>query len=238
MNTEISVVKAQNTFLARVYGWMTLALCISGVVAFGSAMMMVSPDGEPTVLFSFLFGNRFGFLFLSIAEIALVWWLSASIRKISATAATVAYIVYSVLNGLTLSSIFFVYSGESIAVIFFVSAALFAAMSVYGMITKSDLNSFGRYFFMGLVGLIIASLVNIFLRSSTIEWFLSIVTVLLFTGLTAYDTQKMLRASQAAEGMQDTDVFKKASIIGALELYLDFINIFLALLRLFGRKRS
>lgn len=238
MNTEISVVKAQNTFLARVYGWMTLALCLSGVVAFASAMMMFSPSGEPTLLFSFLFGNRFGFLFLSIAELALVWWLSASIRKISAAAATVAYIVYSVLNGLTLSSIFFVYSGESIAVIFFVSAALFAVMSIYGMVTKSDLNSFGRYFFMGLVGVIIASLVNIFLRSGTVAWFLSIVTVLLFTGLTAYDTQKLLRASQAAEGMQDTDVFKKASIIGALELYLDFINIFLALLRIFGRKRN
>ena len=238
MKTEISVVKAQNTFLARVYGWMTLALCLSGVVAFASAMMMFSPSGEPTLLFSFLFGNRFGFLFLSIAELALVWWLSASIRKISAAAATVAYIVYSVLNGLTLSSIFFVYSGESIAVIFFVSAALFAVMSIYGMVTKSDLNSFGRYFFMGLVGVIIASLVNIFLRSGTVAWFLSIVTVLLFTGLTAYDTQKLLRASQAAEGMQDTDVFKKASIIGALELYLDFINIFLALLRIFGRKRN
>ena len=238
MTAEVSVVKAQNKFLARVYGWMTLALCISGVVAFGTANMMVSSSGEPTALFSLLFGNRFGFLVLALAELALVWWLSASIQKISAVAATIAYIVYSVLNGITLSSIFFVYSGASIATIFFISAILFAVMSVYGMLTKSNLNSFARYFSMGLIGLIIASLVNLFLRSSTVDWILSIVTVVLFTGLTAYDAQKMLRASQAAEGMAETDVFKKASIIGALELYLDFINIFLALLRIFGRRRD
>lgn len=227
MVNEIAQVKVKNTFLSRVYGWMTLALVISGVTAFLAAT-------NETII-RLTIGNGFGFLILAVAELALVWWLTASIHKISSGVAFFAFILYSVLNGVTLSSIFLVYKIESIFMVFFISAGMFAAMAVYGTVTKSSLSSFGKYFAMALVGIIIASLVNFFLRSPMLDWFLSIITVVLFTGLTAYDAQKMLAVSNNAS---DDEVFKKASVIGALELYLDFINIFLAMLRLFGRRRD
>ena len=227
MVSEIAQVKVKNTFLSRVYGWMTLALVISGVTAFLAAT-------NETII-RLTIGNGFGFLILAVAELALVWWLTASIHKISSGAAFFAFILYSVLNGVTLSSVFLVYKIESIFMVFFISAGMFAAMAVYGTVTKSSLSSFGKYFAMALVGIIIASLVNFLLRSPMLDWFLSIITVVLFTGLTAYDAQKMLAVSNNAS---DDEVFKKASVIGALELYLDFINIFLAMLRLFGRRRD
>lgn len=227
MVNEIAQVKVKNTFLSRVYGWMTLALVISGVTAFLAAT-------NETII-RLTIGNGFGFLILAVAELALVWWLTASIHKISSGAAFFAFILYSVLNGVTLSSIFLVYKIESIFMVFFISAGMFAAMAVYGTVTKSSLSSFGKYFAMALVGIIIASLVNFLLRSPMLDWFLSIITVVIFTGLTAYDAQKMLAVSRNAS---DDEVFKKASVIGALELYLDFINIFLAMLRLFGRRRD
>lgn len=227
MVNEIAQVKVKNTFLSRVYAWMTLALVISGVTAFLAAT-------NETII-RLTIGNGFGFLILAVAELALVWWLTASIHKISSGAAFFAFILYSVLNGVTLSSIFLVYKIESIFMVFFISAGMFAAMAVYGTVTKSSLSSFGKYFAMALVGIIIASLVNFLLRSPMLDWFLSIITVVLFTGLTAYDAQKMLAVSNNAS---DDEVFKKASVIGALELYLDFINIFLAMLRLFGRRRD
>lgn len=227
MVNEIAQVKVKNTFLSRVYGWMTLALVISGVTAFLAAT-------NETII-RLTIGNGFGFLILAVAELALVWWLTASIHKISSGAAFFAFILYSVLNGVTLSSIFLVYKIESIFMVFFISAGMFAAMAVYGTVTKSSLSSFGKFFAMALVGIIIASLVNFLLRSPMLDWFLSIITVVLFTGLTAYDAQKMLAVSNNAS---DDEVFKKVSVIGALELYLDFINIFLAMLRLFGRRRD
>ena len=227
MVNEIAQVKVKNTFLSRVYGWMTLALVISGVTAFLAAT-------NETII-RLTIGNGFGFLILAVVELALVWWLTASIHKISSGAAFFAFILYSVLNGVTLSSIFLVYKIESIFMVFFISAGMFAAMAVYGTVTKSSLSSFGKYFAMALVGIIIASLVNFLLRSPMLDWFLSIITVVLFTGLTAYDAQKMLAVSNNAS---DDEVFNKASVIGALELYLDFINIFLAMLRLFGRRRD
>ena len=227
MVNEIAQVKVKNTFLSRVYGWITLALVISGVTAFLAAT-------NETII-RLTIGNGFGFLILAVAELALVWWLTASIHKISSGAAFFAFILYSVLNGVTLSSVFLVYKIESIFMVFFISAGMFAAMAVYGTVTKSSLSSFGKYFAMALVGIIIASLVNFLLRSPMLDWFLSIITVVLFTGLTAYDAQKMLAVSNNAS---DDEVFKKASVIGALELYLDFINIFLAMLRLFGRRRD
>lgn len=227
MVNEIAQVKVKNTFLSRVYGWMTLALVISGVTAFLAAT-------NETII-RLTIGNGFGFLILAVAELALVWWLTASIHKISSGAAFFAFILYSVLNGVTLSSIFLVYKIESIFMVFFISAGMFAAMAVYGTVTKSSLSSFGKFFAMALVGIIIASLVNFLLRSPMLDWFLSIITVVIFTGLTAYDAQKMLAVSGNAS---DDEVFKKVSVIGALELYLDFINIFLAMLRLFGRRRD
>lgn len=223
---EITGLSEKNKFLARVYGWMALALVISGVTAYYTV--------TNHALLRILFAGR-GYLVLFIAEIALVWMLSASIRRISAATAMAAFLAYSVLNGLTLSSIFLVYRLGTIYRVFFISAALFAAMTVYGMRTRSDIRSAGRYLIMGAIGVFIASLVNIFLRSSTFDWLISVATVIVFTGLTAYDSNKMLAVANRADG---TEVFKKASIIGALELYLDFINIFLSLLRLFGRRRG
>lgn len=228
-STQISLIKEQNKFLARTYGWMALALVISGFTAFGTATYLTSIGEQAYTFF------QIGFPVLAIAEIVLVWWLSASIRKISAAGATVAFVIYSVLNGMTLSSIFIVYQLSSLFTIFLTSAGMFAAMAIYGTFTKQNILSFGRYFFMALVGVVIASVINLFVRSSRFDWIISIVTVVLFTGLSAYDAQKMVRVSERAE---NSEIFKKASIIGALELYLDFINIFLAMLRLFGKRKN
>ena len=217
----------QRKFLTKVYGWMSLALLLSGITAF---IVATSP-----FLINLVFGNKIGFPLLAIGEIVLVWWLSASIRKISTLAASIAFLAYSVINGATLASIFYVFSLNSIIVVFLVSALMFIGMSLYGVFSKSDIMSFGRYFSMAIIGLIVASVINIFLKSSGFNWVISIVTVVIFTGLTAYDTRKMILVSQQADG---SDMFQKASIIGALELYLDFINIFLALLRIFGKSRD
>ena len=217
----------QRKFLTKVYSWMSLALLLSGITAF---IVATSP-----FLINLVFGNKFGFPLLAIGEIVLVWWLSASIRKISTMVASIAFLAYSVINGATLASIFYVFSLNSIIVVFLVSALMFIGMSLYGVFSKSDIMSFGRYFSMAIIGLIVASVINIFLKSSGFNWVISIVTVVIFTGLTAYDTRKMILVSQQADG---SDMFQKASIIGALELYLDFINIFLALLRIFGKSRD
>lgn len=217
----------QRKFLTKVYGWMSLALLLSGITAF---IVANSP-----FLINLVFGNKIGFPLLAISEIVLVWWLSASIRKISTMTASIAFLAYSVINGATLASIFYVFSLDSIIVVFLVSALMFIGMSLYGVFSKSDIMSFGRYFSMAIIGLIVASVINIFLKSSGFNWVISIVTVVIFTGLTAYDTRKMILVSQQADG---SDMFQKASIIGALELYLDFINIFLALLRIFGKSRD
>lgn len=217
----------QRKFLTKVYSWMSLALLLSGITAF---IVATSP-----FLINLVFGNKFGFPLLAIGEIVLVWWLSASIRKISTMAASIAFLAYSIINGATLASIFYVFSLNSIIVVFLVSALMFIGMSLYGVFSKSDIMSFGRYFSMAIIGLIVASVINIFLKSSGFNWVISIVTVVIFTGLTAYDTRKMILVSQQADG---SDMFQKASIIGALELYLDFINIFLALLRIFGKSRD
>lgn len=227
---EIFEVRARNRFLSKVYLWMTVALAISGGTAF------IASNYEP--LMGILFWHKgLGFMFLFLAELLLVYWLSASIRRISARTATIAFLVYSLMNGVTLSSIFLIYRIDSIFLIFLISAALFAVMAVYGSFTSSNLTSVGRYFGMALTGIIIASFANFLLKSPKLDWLLSVACVLVFTGLTAYDAQKLMRASSVAES-QDEDVFQKASIIGALELYLDFINIFLALLRLFGKGRG
>lgn len=213
-------------FITAVYGWMVAALAISGIAAFAVT--------QSYTLLSLIFGNRIVFFGLIIAEFGLVLFLTAGIRKMSFTAAAIAFIVYSVINGVTLSSIFFLYTAGSIARIFVITALMFGAMSVYGATTRSNLNSAGKYLMMALLGIIIASFVNMFLRSSSFEWLLSFLTVGVFTGLTAYDSQKIMQLSHYA---QDNDTYKKAAVIGALELYLDFINIFLALLRLFGKRR-
>lgn len=226
---EISEIKERNRFLSRVYLWMTLALLISGGVAFAVSEI-------PSAV-QFLFGYRaIPFIVLCILEIVIVFWLSAKIRTMNVVTAVIGFLIYSVVNGMTLSAIFIIYNIKSIFLVFLISASLFAVMALYGTFTKTSLKSVGRYLFMALIGLIIVSLVNFFLKSNIIDWIISTATVLIFTGLTAYDAQKLAKASDEAES-QDEDVFQKASILGALELYLDFINIFLALLRLFGKRK-
>lgn len=225
----------QKKFMARVYGWMGAALTISFVSAVATFYgAYLNPDFA-----RLLFGNPFTMIVLLIVELALVFVLSAKIRTMSMGAAIGAFIAYSIVNGITLSSILLVYTGQSIVAVFLVSALMFGAMSVYGMKTKRNLMSFGRYFTMALFGIIIASVLQLimsrFMNVGVMDFVIALVTVVVFTGLTAYDTQKMLKASYYANG---TEGAKKASILGALELYLDFINIFLSLLRIFGRRRD
>ena len=217
----------QRKFMTGVYLRMTLALFISATVAYFASIS----DPVTNFLFSH---NGTPYHVLLIAEFILVVALSGAIHKLSSLAAMALFLLYSVMNGLSLCMIFFRYTGESIYTIFLVSALMFAGMSVYGAKTKSDLTSAGRYLFMGLIGIIVAGLVNMFLRSSALDWITSLVGVGLFIGITAYDTQRLMRISIHDDGSEN---FRKVSIIGALELYLDFINIFLKMLALFGKKR-
>lgn len=225
-SVAFSAQNERQKFIARTYGWMAAALVISALAAFATA---ASP-----ALLGLLFGHHCaGFFILAIGELALVWWLSASIAKITTTAATVAFVAYSIINGMTLSSVLVAYTGAAVSRAFIIAALMFGGMSLYGAVTKQNLATAGRYLLMAVWGVVIASLINFLLRSSFVDWLVSIVTVVLFTGLTAYDSQKILAAARCADG---SDTFKKAAIVGALELYLDFINIFLSLIRLFGRR--
>ena len=214
-------------FIARVYGWMAVALVLSGVSAFLAA-------ASPTAYSLIWGGKHVGFYVLVAVEILLVIIISASIAKIPVGAAGALFVVYSIVNGLTLSAIFLVFEITSIGVVFFISAAMFFLMSLYGRFTKQDLNSAGRYLMMAVFGLVIAAVVNLLLKSDVLQWIISLVTLVVFIGLTAYDTNKIVKASEMADG---SGTFKKAAIYGALELYLDFLNIFLSLLNLFGKKR-
>jgi len=236
MNNTISLNQAkpevQQKFMAGVYGWMVLALALSGIAAYASAYIPLS-NGYPLVYSIYRAGNGMGMWALIIAELVLVFTLSARINKMSMSSAKIMFLAYSVINGITLSSIFLLYTSTSIAKVFLISALLFGSMSIYGMRTKNDLTGAGRYLMMAVMGLVIASIINILLKSSGLDWLISIIAVVVFTGLTAYDTQKLMRISQYNDGSEN---FQKVAIIGALQLYLDFINIFLHLLRLFGNR--
>lgn len=233
----------QKKFLTKVYGWMAFALVLSGASSFlGSKiienLIVNASQTQNSSIGSFITGT---ILVLAVVEIILVWSLSARIQKISKTSAIVGFVVYSIINGLTLSTIFLTYTSQTIYTAFITAALTFIAMVLYGTFTKSNVRSAGKYLYMGVIGICIASFVQWILmlvtHSSfdTLSVIISIATVVLFTGLTAYDSNKMLTISGYADG---SEMYEKASIIGALELYLDFINIFLALLRLFGRNRD
>jgi hypothetical protein len=175
---------------------------------------------------------------LIFAELGLVWYLSARIEKMQASTATGLFFLYAFLNGLTLSVIFLVYSGSSIAATFFITAGMFLSMSVYGMVTKRNLDGLGSFMFMGLIGIIIASIVNLFIGSTVLESAISLIGVIVFVGLTAYDVQKIKMMGEEGIMSQGEATVRKGTIIGALALYLDFINLFLMLLRLFGGARD
>ena len=214
----------QASFMAKVYGWMAFALVITGI----TSLYVIQNES----IVNLVFGNRLVFFGLIIGELLLVGALSKMVNRVSATTAMAMFIGYSVMNGVTISFIFFVYTMGSIASTFFITAATFAAMSAIGYFTKKDLTSLGNILTMALIGLIIASIVNIFLKSDMLYWIATYAGVLIFTGLTAYDTQKIKEMNII--GNAGTDEDKKEAIMGALTLYLDFINLFLFLLRIFG----
>ena len=212
--------------MRKTYLWMTMALVITGLTAF-----VVATNSAIT---SFLNLHHQVIWVLFFSELALVIGINAAINKISLPVATLMFIAYAALNGVTFSSLFYVYTAGSLAATFLITAGTFGAMSAFGFFTKVDLSSIGKILLMALIGLIIATVVNIFVESSALEMFLSYVGVLIFVGLTAYDTQKIknmfLMAPDASSTMQ------KYALLGALMLYLDFINLFLYLLRIFGKR--
>nr|WP_244614381.1 Bax inhibitor-1/YccA family protein [Elizabethkingia argenteiflava] len=210
--------------MAGVYGWMALALLVTGLVAYlvaGNELLITS-----------MISNKPLFYGLIIAEFGLVIWLSARITKMSSALSILLFMGYAILNGLTLSLIFLIYTFSSIASTFFITAGTFAVMSVYGYVTKSDLTKIGKILIMLLVGLIIASVVNLFLKSPLVYWITTYVGVAVFVGLIAYDTQKIKNYFLEVGGQES--LLGRIAIMGALTLYLDFINLFLFLLRLFG----
>lgn len=214
---------AQMAVFRQVYIWMSLALFITGITA-----LIVANNNS--ILYSLL-SNQLLFWGLIIGEFVMVAVLAARIHKFSLATATVMFIAYSIINGVTMSLLFLLYTSESIASTFFITAGTFGAISAYGYFTKKDLSSLGSILIMALIGILIASLVNIFLGSSTLYWIISYVGVAIFVGLTAYDTQKI------KESIMNSDVNEtayKIALMGALELYLDFINLFIYLLRIFG----
>jgi FtsH-binding integral membrane protein len=214
-------------YMVKVYGWMSFALIVTGFVA----MYIASSED----LIEMLFSSRITFFGLIILQLVAVASLAGWISRMSANTAMLIFFAYAALNGLTFSVIFLVYTAESIASTFFVTAGTFAVMSIYGYTTKSDLSRWGNLLFMGLIGLIIASVANWFLESTTLYWITTYIGVLLFVALTAYDTQK-IKATNII-GNEGTEEDSKEAIMGALTLYLDFINLFLFLLRIFGRKK-
>jgi len=230
MSSEIMTLSIEQieerTFIGKVYRWMGIGLFLTAITAYfvASSESLVYALASNSILF-------FGLL---IAEFGLVIYLSARIQKMSAETATAAFVIYSVLNGITLSLLLLVYTGASVASTFFTTALTFSAMSAYGYFTKRDLTTMGSYLQMGLIGLIIASVINIFWANGTMYWIISYVGVLLFVGLTAYDTQKIKKMGTMVEGVQVT---QKMAIMGALTLYLDFINLFLMLLRILGDRK-
>jgi uncharacterized protein len=213
-------------FLQKVYGWMFAGLAVTAVVAFTVA-------SSPTLL-QYIFSNQLLFIGLILAELGLVFYLSARVETLAPNVAMTLFIVYSALNGVTLSFILLIYTGESIASTFLVTAGMFGAMAVYGSTTKRSLAGVGQFFFMGLIGLVLASIVGLFWHNDTLQFLISIIGVIVFTGLTAWDAQRLkLMASTVAESQMGS-----YAVVGALALYLNFINLFLMLLRLFGGRRD
>lgn len=224
---EQSLSLAFPALMRKVYVWMTLAMVITGITAYGVA-------SSPGLMMT-MFTNKALIWGLIIAEFALVFGVTAAINRLSLTTATLMFILYSIINGALLSVIFVAYTMDSIASVFFITAGTFAVMSVFGYVTKADLSSFGKLLFMALIGLIIATIVNIFMKSSGLAMILNYAGVLIFVGLTAYDTQKIKQMLANCVDMDEQS--QKIALIGALSLYLDFINLFIYLLRILGRRQ-
>lgn len=224
--TEVMV----NEFVRSVYNWMAIGLAVTGFVAF----YVANSPGMRELIFS----NALIFYGLIIGELVLVFTISARVNRMKATTATGLFVLYSALNGATLSFIFMVYARSTITSVFFICAATFVACSVYGWVTKRDLTSIGGFMAMGLIGIIIASLVNMFVQSHGMSMIISYIGVFVFIGLTAYDTQKIKTMAVTQPAGLESGAIRKGAILGALTLYLDFINLFLFLLRIFGGSRD
>ena len=219
---------SESSFLSKVYLWMAAGLGVSGAASF---WLLSQP-----ALLKAVFSNNWIFFGIVIAELGLVLWLSMRVMTMSASLASLLFVVYSFLNGITLTAVLLVYTGASVLTTFAITAGTFLFFSVYGATTKKDLTSVGNLAMMGLIGVVIASIVNLFLKSPVMMWILTFVGIAVFLGLIAYDTQK-LKAIHAA-GLQNPEMEKKMAVLGALTLYLDFINLFILLLRIFGKRRD
>ncbi len=219
---------AQSTLMRNVYSWMTLALVITGFVSLYMA--------KSQTLLSMIMQNSMLLWILLITEIGLVIFLSARIHRISFTTATLLFIAYSILNGVTMAFIFLIYTMTSIATTFFVTAGTFGVMALYGYVTKKDLSRIGNICIMALIGLIIATVVNIFLKNTMMDLIISGIGILLFVGLTAYDSQK-IKQLLTADDIEVNETTQKIALLGSITLYLDFINLFLYLLRFLGDRK-
>lgn len=229
-STEIAAPRAEisNAFMRNVYLWMAAGLAVTAIVSF--ATMQAFPTRKAVAPYMGVF---FG---LMIAELVIVFFLSSRIHKLSAFAASAAFLLYSALNGLTLTPLLLNYTNQSIFNVFLTTAGMFGAMSVYGMVTKRDLTSMGSFMMMGLWGIIIAMVVNMFIGSGALSLGISVIGVFIFLGLTAYDTQKLRNLGESAP-MDDALAVRRGAIMGALDLYLDFINLFIMMLRIFADRR-
>ena len=224
----VQVRSGLQTYMAQVYGWMTVGLLLT---AFGAWCAATTPAVR-----MFIFSSQLVIIGLVIAQLALVFELSGMVQRLSAGVMTTLFMLYSALTGLTLSSIFLVYTYSSIASTFVISGGMFGIMSLYGYTTKRDLSGFGNMLFMALIGIVLASLVNFWLKSEALMWVITYIGVIVFVGLTAYDTQKLKNIGEQID-TRDGSTLRKYAILGALTLYLDFINLFLMLLRIMGNRR-
>ena len=219
------------SYMLRVYNYMAIGLAVTGIAALGTAVLSVS-NGQLTSIGYALYVSPLKWVVM-LSPLAFVFLLSARINSMSVTGAQLAFWGFAALMGVSLSSIFLVFTGESIVRVFFLSAATFGALSLYGYTTKKDLSGWGSFLFMGLIGVILASLVNLFLGSTALQFAISVIGVLVFAGLTAYDTQQIKEMYYVGD---DGTVAGRKAIMGALRLYLDFINLFIMLLHLFGNR--
>jgi uncharacterized protein len=233
---QVAIDAGLRAYMIRVYNYMTAGVALTGLVAWFTFSAAVTQTSGGLVLTSFgqaIFHGPLMWLFI-LAPLGLVMLLSFGINRLSASTALTLFFVYAGVLGISLASIFLVYTGASITRVFFISAATFGAMSLYGYTTQRDLTGVGSFMFMGLIGIVIAMLVNMFLHSTGLDWAISVLGVLIFVGLTAYDTQNI---KELYSPMDDGTVAGRKAVMGALRLYLDFINLFLMLLRLFGDRR-
>ena len=235
---QAAIDEGLRSYMLKVYNYMTIGLLLTGFVAyfFGKASIVTNEVGQiigVTQIGALLFGSPLKWVIM-LAPLGFVFYLSARINKMSVSAAQITFWLFASIMGLSLASVFIEFTHTSIARVFFITSGTFAAMSIYGYTTKKDLTKLGGFLFMGLIGIIIASLVNLFIGSSALQFAISVIGVIVFVGLTAYDTQNIKNAYYAGDS---NEVGSKKALLGALKLYLDFINLFILLLQLFGQRR-